>query len=88
MSEQKNVCPETNLVWAILCTCLCCLPLGIVAILKATSVEKLWGQERYEEAKRASEDAKKYSMWGAIISAIGITLYFIVAIIAAALASL
>lgn len=88
MSEQKNVCPETNLVWAILCTCLCCLPLGIVAIIKATSVEKLWGQERYEEAKRASEDAKKYSMWGAIISAIGITLYFIVAIIAAALASL
>lgn len=88
MSEQKNVCPETNLVWAILCTCLCCLPLGIVAILKATSVEKLWGQERYEEARRASEDAKKYSMWGAIISAIGITLYFIVAIIAAALASL
>lgn len=87
MSEQKNVCPETNLVWAILCTCLCCLPLGIVAILKATSVEKLWGQERYEEARRASEDAKKYSMWGAIISAIGITLYFIVAIIAA-LASL
>ena len=88
MSEQKNVCPETNLVWAILCTCLCCLPLGIVAIIKATSVEKLWGQERYEEAKRASEDAKKYSMWGAIISGIGITLYFIVAIIAAALASL
>jgi hypothetical protein len=87
MSEQKNVCPETNLVWAILCTCLCCLPLGIVAILKATSVEKLWGQERYEEARRASEDAKKYSMWGAIISAIGITLYFIVAIIVA-LASL
>ena len=62
MSEQKNVCPETNLVWAILCTCLCCLPLGIVAILKATSVEKLWGQERYEEARRASEDAKKYSI--------------------------
>lgn len=81
------MCPETNLVWAILCTCLCCLPLGIVAILKATSVEKLWGQERYEEARRASEDAKKYSMWGAIISAIGITLYFIVAIIVA-LASL
>lgn len=88
MSEQKNVCPETNLVWAILCTCLCCLPLGIVAIIKATSVEKLWGQERYEEAKRASEDAKKYSMWGAIISAIGLTLYFLLLIIIACIGSL
>ena len=88
MSEQKNVCPKTNLVWAILCTCLCCLPLGIVAILKATSVEKLWVQERYEEAKRASEDAKKYSMWGAIISAIGSTLYFLLLIIIACIGSL
>jgi hypothetical protein len=37
MSEQKY-CPDTNLVWAILCTVLCCLPLGIVSIIKATSV--------------------------------------------------
>ena len=28
--------PDNNLVWAILCTVLCCLPLGIVSIIKST----------------------------------------------------
>lgn len=82
MSEQRNVCPDSNLVWAILCTVLCCLPLGIVAIVKASSVEKLWAQERYDEAQKASADAKKYSIWGAVIAGIGIALYIIVLVIA------
>ena len=42
MEQQNKLCPDSNLVWAILCTVLCCLPLGIVAIVKAASVEKLW----------------------------------------------
>ncbi|MBR4161534.1 MAG: CD225/dispanin family protein [Bacteroidaceae bacterium] len=74
MSEQKY-CPDTNMVWAILCTVLCCLPLGIVSIIKATSVEKLWYQGREEEARKASEDAKKYAMWGAIASLIVWVIY-------------
>ena len=82
MSEQRNVCPDSNLVWAILCTVLYCLPLGIVAIVKASSVEKLWVQERYDEAQKASADAKKYSIWGAVIAGIGIALYIIVLVIA------
>ena len=53
MDEQNKYCPDSNLVWAILCTVLCCLPLGIVAIVKATSVEKLWSQGRHYEAQRA-----------------------------------
>ena len=77
MSEQRNVCPDTNLVWAILCTVLCCLPLGIVAIIKASSVEKLWAQGRYDEAQKAANDAKKFSIWGAIASAAGIVLYLL-----------
>lgn len=82
MSEQKEMCPDTNLVWAILCTVLCCLPLGIVAILKSTSVEKLWNQGRYDEAKKAADDAKKYSIWGAVIAGIGIILYIILVVFA------
>lgn len=72
MSEQKY-CPDTNLVWAILCTVLCCLPLGIVSIIKAASVEKLWNQGRHEEAQKASDDAMKYAMWGAVVG----ILYFV-----------
>lgn len=65
MNEQKY-CPDTNLVWAILCTCLCCVPLGIVAIIKATSVERLWNEGRFEEARQAADAAKRFSIWGAI----------------------
>ena len=74
---NQRPCPETNLVWAILCTVMCCLPLGIVAIIKATSVESLWREGRYEEAQKASDDAKKFSLWGAIAAVIGIVLYFV-----------
>ena len=31
--------PDNNLVWAILATVLCCLPFGIVAIIKSTQVD-------------------------------------------------
>ena len=77
MEEQNKPCPENNLVWAILCTVLCCLPLGIVAIVKSTSVEKLWLQGRYAEAEKAAADAKKWSIWGAVIFAIFMVLYVI-----------
>ena len=77
MDEQKEVCPDSNLVWAILCTVSCCVPLGIMAIVKSASVEKLWAQGRYDEARKASADARKYSTWGAIIAVIGFLLYFI-----------
>lgn len=77
MSEQNKYCPDSNLVWAILCTVLCCLPLGIVAIIKSTSVERLWREGREQEAQKAANDAKKYSIWGAVIAGIGIFLYLV-----------
>lgn len=59
--------PDNNLVWAILCTVLCCLPLGVVAIIKSTSVNSLWSQGKHAEAQKAADDTKKYAKWGAII---------------------
>ena len=74
--------PDNNLVWAILCTVLCCLPLGIVAIVKSTSVSKLWAAGDYAGAQQAADDAKKWSMWGAIIGVVWIVvvviIYFVV----------
>ena len=69
--------PDNNLVWAILCTVLCCLPLGIVAIIKSTKVKELWMSGDHAGAQKAADDAKKYAMWGAIIGGVGVLLYVI-----------
>jgi Interferon-induced transmembrane protein len=74
--------PENYLVWAILCTVLCCLPLGIVSIVYSTKVSELWVQGRFAEAQNASDNAKKWAIIGAIVGAvvyviIGILLVFL-----------
>ena len=63
--------PDTYMVWAILVTLLCCLPFGIVSIVKASQVSSLYHQGRYQEAVAASQDAKKWAMWGAIAGVVG-----------------
>ena len=77
ITDPANKPPENNLVWAIVCTVLCCLPLGIIAIIKSTSVNTLWAQGDKEGAQKAANDAKKYSIWGAGITVVFIILYFI-----------
>ena len=62
--------PDNYLVWAILCTVLCCLPLGIVSIVYSTKVSELWAQGRYAEAQSAADNAKKWAIIGAIVGAV------------------
>lgn len=72
--NTTNQKPENYLIWAILSTLFCCLPLGIVAVIKANQVDSLWLGERYDEALAASNEAKKWT----IISAIsGLAVQFI-----------
>lgn len=81
--------PDNNLVWAILCTVLCCLPFGIVAIVNATKVSSLWAQGQQAEAYAAAASAKKWSIIGAVAGVaswvIGVILWFV--IFAAAMSS-
>ena len=58
--------PATYLVWAILATLLCCMPFGILSIVKASQVSSLYSQGRYQEAVAASEAAKKWAIWSAV----------------------
>jgi Interferon-induced transmembrane protein len=58
--------PDNNMVWGILVTLFCCLPFGIVSIVKATQVSGLWAQGQPAEAQKAADDARKWAMWGAI----------------------
>ena len=65
--------PDNLLVWSILATVLCCLPLGIVAIVYSAKVDTLWTQGRYEESREAASKAKTFcliSLGLGIVSAI------------------
>ena len=62
--------PDNYLVWAILCTVLCCLPFGIVSLVYSTKVSGLWSQGRYAEAQAAADSAKKWAIIGAIVGGV------------------
>ncbi|MBL0357076.1 MAG: CD225/dispanin family protein [Chitinophagaceae bacterium] len=72
--------PDNNLVWAILSTILCCLPLGIVAIISATKVDNLWNSGQHSEAVREAKKAKDWAIYSAIAGVVVIILYFIIAV--------
>lgn len=86
--EQNLQKPDNNLVWAILSTVMCCLPLGIVAIIKASSVDELWNSGKYDEAYQAAADARKWSLIGAGIAAVFIVIYVVVIVFAVGAAAL
>ncbi len=51
--------PKDTLVWSIIITVLCCLPLGIPAILFSCKVDKLWKKGDYNGAIEAHKRAKR-----------------------------
>ncbi|MBC9955794.1 CD225/dispanin family protein [Yimella sp. cx-51] len=69
--------PNNNLVIAILSTVLCCLPLGIYAIIQATKVNGLWQQGDTAGAQKAADDAKKFSIIGAVVGLVISVIYMI-----------
>ena len=73
--------PDNHLVWAILSTCMCCLPFGVVSIVYATQVENLYWKGRYEEAVDKSNKARKWAMISAGAAAAIIMLYVLILLI-------
>ena len=63
----------SNLVWGILSTLCCCLPLGIVSIVYASKVE---GYVIAGDIEKAKENSKKAAMWAWI--SFGLGLFFII----------
>ncbi|MGI9525566.1 MAG: CD225/dispanin family protein [Weeksellaceae bacterium] len=74
---QANTPPENNLIWAILSTVFCCLPTGIYAIIKASEVNSKWNAGDYVGAQQAADDAKKWSIYGAVAGFIVGIIYFV-----------
>lgn len=73
------------MVWAILSTILCCMPFGVVAIIKASKVEQLWYQGFHAEAQKAADDAKKWSIYSAVSIGAILVLYLIFAVVIVAI---
>lgn len=59
--------PPNYLVWAILTTLCCCLPLGVVSIVFSAQVNSKWAQGDRAGAQDASNKAKNFAIWGAVI---------------------
>lgn len=76
--------PENNLVWGILSTIMCCQPLGIVSIVKASQVNSLWALGQFDAARKAADDARKFAIWSAatfVVIAVAVTLIYAIAFI-------
>jgi hypothetical protein len=75
--------PDNNLAWGIISTLLCCLPLGVVSIIKASNVNTLWYQGQYAAAIESAEAAKRWAIWSAVASGSVFVVYFLVVAAAA-----
>jgi Interferon-induced transmembrane protein len=64
--------PPNYLVWAILSTILCFLPLGIASVVFAAQVNGKWAMGDVDGAQGASAKAKALAVWAAIV---GVVLY-------------
>lgn len=76
-------CPENYLAFSILTTVFCCVPFGVVGIVKSAQVSSKYSAGDYEGAVMASKDAKKWSQIALICGLVGILLYIIFVVIAA-----
>ena len=76
MNTTSSYVPN-HLVWAILSTLFCCLPLGIVSIVFAAQVNGKLAAGDVAGAQEASDKAKTWAMWSAIAGVSLVVLYII-----------
>ena len=62
LQYNSEIPPPNYMVWAILSTVFCCIPMGIISIIKASEVNSKWEAGDKIGAKTASEKAKKWAL--------------------------
>lgn len=72
----------SHMTKAILTTLCCCLPLGIVAIVKASNVSSAVRNGNYEEARTLSEEADTWANRSIVLGIVGGIIYFFISIAA------
>ena len=75
--QPAGQAPNNYLVWSILVTLFCCLPFGIVAIVKSSQVNGLWAQGQYAEAQASADSAKKWVIWSVVAGVVVGVIYAI-----------
>lgn len=76
-ARQDKPCPENYLLYSILVTLFCCLPFGIVGIIKSAQVSSKYQAGDYDGALQSSKDAKKWSLIALLCGLAWIILYVI-----------
>lgn len=69
MNISREYVPN-NLVWAILATLFCCLPLGIVSIVYAAKVDSLVASGNIAAARDAADRARNWAIAAAVVGPI------------------
>ena len=70
-----------HLVWAILSTLFCCLPLGIVSIVHAAKVNGLLAAGDVAGARDAADKAKKWAIYAAVAGIVVFVLYIVLVMV-------
>lgn len=74
--------PASHLGFAIFTTLCCCLPLGIVAIIKSSKVSEYYNLKQYDAAIAASNEANRwcmYAMLGWIVYIVIVSIIYAIA---------
>jgi hypothetical protein len=67
--------PQNYLVFSILTTVLCCLPLGIASIVFSSQVNSKWNAGDQAGAVESARKAKQFAIWSAIAGVVFSVLY-------------
>src|SRR6187431_3310938 len=80
--------PDNKLVWSILVTLFCCLPFGVVAIIKSAEVNSKWNAGDVAGANQSAAEAGKWIKWSVItaiiVDVIAVLLWFLLVVVLAA----
>lgn len=73
--QPKRINHTTYLVFAILTTVLCCMPLGIPAIVFAAQINGAQAAGNYEQAEACAKKVKLFTILAAVLGAVFIVGY-------------
>lgn len=65
-----NSIPDNYLVWTILSTIICCVPLGAVGIYFSSRVDRYLHLGQYDAARDASQKAMIFAIVAAVVGAL------------------